>query len=88
MLDFSSAVQSLVDDSVAQLLPPSSSTPAPPPSTPSSSDVAVFRSLLLSQLVDSESLVHLQALMEAHPSTDFAADAASLLAALTPYLYS
>ena len=88
MLDFTSVVRSLVDDTVATTLPPTPSASSTPPLTAPASAVPAIRSALLSQLVDSVTFTRLQALTEAHPSTALAADATSLLGALTPYLYS
>ena len=46
------------------------------------------RSVLLSQLVDTQTFKALQSLIDSHPSTALATDASTLLATLTPYLYS
>ena len=70
-------------------LPSSSGEAVPSPTSAlSPSDRYATRNVLLSRLVDTQSLHALQALVEAHPGTALAADAAHLHQLLVPVLHS
>ena len=84
---------SLVDGSYHITPLPSTRTPTdytvPPPSTSlSSSDRYATRNVLLSRLVDTQSLHALHQVIEAHRGTPLAADAEHLHMLLVPLLHS